>query len=290
MQQISNWGRWGAEDELGTLNLIGPKERKAAAALVQAGVSISLSLELNKIKDEVNTLPFEHQLRVEMFGGQKVAGDRYAIDYHGASHTHMDGLPHVLYKEQMYNGFPSTDLHATGALHLGIHNAHAGVFSRGVLIDMAWLKGVDYLEAGTAVTIADLEAWEKRTGIRVHTGDVVLLRTGRWEAARQSINTVDLTAATGFHASVATWLRERDVAAIGSDAIADVMPSGMTDRAIPLHELVLAGMGMPIFDNLDLDAATAEAQAQNRWEFLFVAAPLRIPGGTGSPLNPLAVF
>lgn len=290
LQQVSNSGRWGAADELGTLNLITPVQRKAAAALVRDGVSISMSLPLNKQGDAMNTSPFEHELKVELFGSQVVAGDRYAVEYHGAAHSHMDGLPHVLSKGKMYNGFPASDLQPTGALHLGIENAHAGIVSRGVLVDMAWFKGVDYLTAGTAITTADLEAWERRTGITLGTGDVLLLRTGRWEQVRQQGNSMTLASAPGLHASVALWLHARGVAVLGSDVVADVMPSGMTDRAIPLHELALAAMGMPLLDNLDLDAAAVYARQQQRWTFMFVGAPLRIPGGTGSPLNPLAIF
>ncbi|MCX2979857.1 cyclase family protein [Halieaceae bacterium IMCC14734] len=290
LQQVSNNGRWGSADELGTLNLIQPAQRKAAAVLVRDGISISLSLPLNKHGDAVNTLPFEHKLKVELFGSQVVASDRYSIEYHGAAHSHMDGLPHVLSKGKMYNGFPASDLQPSGALHLGIENAHAGIVSRGVLVDMAWFKGVDYLSAGTAITISDLEAWERRTRITLGSGDVLLLRTGRWEQVRQSGSAITLASAPGLHASVATWLHARGVAVLGSDVVADVMPSGMADRAIPLHELALAAMGMPLLDNLDLDAAADYARQQGRWTFMFVGAPLRIPGGTGSPLNPLAIF
>ena len=290
LQQVSNSGRWGSADELGTLNLIQPAQRKAAAALVSEGISISLSLPLNKQADASNPLPFEHELKVELFGSQVVAGDRYTIEYHGAAHSHMDGLPHVLSKGKMYNGFPASDLQPGGALHLGIENAHAGIVSRGVLVDMAWFKGVDYLAAGTAINISDLEAWERRTGITLGSGDVLLLRTGRWEQVRQTGSAMTLASAAGLHASVAPWLHSRDVAVLGSDVVADVMPSGMADRAIPLHELALAAMGMPLLDNLDLDAAADYARQQKRWTFMFVGAPLRIPGGTGSPLNPLAIF
>ena len=290
LQQVSNSGRWGSADELGTLNLIQPAQRKAAAALVSEGISISLSLPLNKQADASNPLPFEHELKVELFGSQVVAGDRYTIEYHGAAHSHMDGLPHVLSKGKMYNGFPASDLQPGGALHLGIENAHAGIVSRGVLVDMAWFKGVDYLAAGTAINISDLEAWERRTGITLGSGDVLLLRTGRWEQVRQTGSAMTLASAAGLHASVAPCLHSRDVAVLGSDVVADVMPSGMADRAIPLHELALAAMGMPLLDNLDLDAAADYARQQKRWTFMFVGAPLRIPGGTGSPLNPLAIF
>ncbi|MCZ6708944.1 MAG: cyclase family protein, partial [Gammaproteobacteria bacterium] len=153
-----------------------------------------------------------------------------------------------------------------------------------------WLKGVDYLEPGSVITIEDLEAWEKKTGIRVRSGDVLLVRTGRWERVRQEGQWNFLESAAGMHASVAPWLKARDVVMIGCDGVSDVMPSGFENKLNPLHELVIVGLGMPILDNLDLDALARASASRGRWEFLFVGAPLRVPGGTGSPLNPLAIF
>lgn len=290
MQEISNWGRWGEEDELGTLNLITPQKRIAAARLVTEGVTVSLALDLNKRRDALNANPFEHVLSVGQFGGHQVAGDRYAVQYHGFAHSHVDGLPHFAHKGKLYNGFSVDVLRPEGAEKLGIHNAKNGIFTRGVLVDMPWLRDVDFLEPGTAITLADLEAWEARTGVTVASGDVLLIRTGRWERVRQKGQWNFLEKAAGAHASVATWLKARDVAVIGSDGVSDVMPSHVEGRVNPLHELVLVGLGMPILDNLDLDALAQEARRRHRWTFLFVGAPLRVPGGTGSPLNPLAVF
>ena len=288
--EISNWGRWGDDDELGTLNLITDEKRLAAAQLVKDGVSVSLALDLNKKRDLVNTNPFEHELSVSRFSGHEVAGDRYSVQYHGFAHSHMDGLPHFAHKGKLYNGFSVDVLKPDGAEKLGIQNFRNGIFTRGILIDMPWLKGVDFLEPGTAITIDDLEAWEKKTGLRVGSGDVLLIRTGRWERVRQKGQWNFVEKAAGSHASIAKWLKARDVAVIGSDGVSDVMPSGVEGLVNPLHELVLVGLGMPILDNLDLDAVAAAAKERNRWEFLFVGAPLRVPGGTGSPLNPLAVF
>ena len=155
---------------------------------------------------------------------------------------------------------------------------------------MAWLKGVDYLEPGTVITAEDFAAWEKKTGVTVGSGDVLLVRTGRWVLAREKGVWDFVTAAAGMHASVAKWLKARDVALIGCDGVSDVMPSGVEGLANPLHELVLVGLGMRILDNLNLDDVAAAAKSRDRWEFLFVGAPLRVVGGTGSPLNPLAVF
>ena len=290
MDEISNWGRWGEDDELGTLNLITDERRRSASQLVRDGVSVSMARELNTQPDENNTNPFQHELTVSEFRGHDVAGDRYGVQYHGFAHSHIDGLPHFAHRGQLYNGFPVSGLRGTGAERLGIHNLRDGIVTRGVLIDMAWHRGVDFLEPGTAITVDDLEAWERRTGVRVGPGDVLLVRTGRWEAVRQRGPWNFVERAAGSHASVARWLKERDVAVIGSDGVSDVMPSGVEGLANPLHELVIVGLGMPILDNLDLDALTEQAQESGRWEFLFVGAPLRVRGGTGSPLNPLAVF
>ena len=290
MQEISNWGRWGKTDELGTLNLITPEVRRAAARLVRSGVSVSMALDLNKVADSLNANPFEHSLEVGAFGGHEVAGDSYSVQYHGFAHSHVDGLPHFAHKGKMYNGVSVDVLKAEGATKLGIHNAKDGIITRGVLVDMPRFKGVDWLEPGTVITAQDFEAWEKETGVTVGSGDVLLVRTGRWARVREKGQWNFLEAAAGSHASVALWLRERDVAVIGCDGVSDVMPSHVEGLANPLHELVLVGLGMPILDNLDLEAVAAAAERHDRVTFMFVGAPLRVPGGTGSPLNPIAVF
>ncbi len=290
MEDISNWGRWGEADELGTLNLITPAKRKAAAALVRDGVSVSMAHDLNTAPDLFNANPFRHTVTTGEFSGHQVAGDEYSVQYHGFAHSHVDGLPHFAHKGKLYNGFGFDTIKPDGATKLGIHHAKDGIVTRGVLVDMAWFKGVDYLEPGTAITIDDLEAWEKKTGVTVASGDVLLVRTGRWERVRQKGVWNFVIAAAGMHASVAKWLKARDVALIGCDGVSDVMPSGVEGLANPLHELVLVGLGMRILDNLNLDDVAAAAIERERWTFLFVGAPLRVVGGTGSPLNPLAVF
>ncbi len=291
MQDISNWGRWGKQDELGTLNLITPAKRRAAAALVEEGVTVSMALDLNKQKDELNANPFMHELSRGEFAGHQVAGDKYSVEYHGFAHSHMDGLPHFAHKGFFYNGVPFESAKVDGAERLGIHNAGInGVFTRGVLIDMPRFLGTDYLEPGAAITVADLQAWEDKAGVEVGSGDVLLIRTGRWAKVKQDGQWNFLEKAAGLHSSVAAWLKDRDVAVIGCDGVSDVMPSGVEGLANPLHELVLVGLGMPILDNLDLEAVAAAAAQRGRATFLFVGAPLRVPGGTGSPMNPLAVF
>ena len=290
MQDISNWGRWGDDDEIGTLNLITRQKRVHAASLVTEGRSISLSLFADKEERPLNGNPFKHSLSVSRFGEHEVAGDEYSVQYHGFAHTHMDGLPHFAHKGQMYNGFPVSELSQDGANRLGIHNAFEGIFTRGVIVDIPWLKGVDYLEPGTAITAQDIERWEDRTGVEIESGDVLLIRTGRWARVRDRGEWNFVGNAAGSHASLALWLKNRDVAIIGSDGVSDVMPSGVEGLINPLHELVLVGLGMPLLDNLDLDELAKFAQKTNKLEFLFVGAPLRVRGGTGSPMNPIAVF
>ncbi|MFT7220466.1 MAG: kynurenine formamidase [Candidatus Azotimanducaceae bacterium] len=291
MQDISNWGRWGDADELGTLNLITKKNRKSAARLVKKGISVSLALPLNKVQDALNANPFIHEVGVSEFGGHQVAGDRYEVDYHGFAHSHMDGLPHFAHKGSFYNGVPFDAAKPDGSEKLGIHNAGVkGVFSRGVLVDMPKHFGVDYLTPGHAITEKDLLDWEKANRVKIGSGDVLLIRTGRWTKVAADGQWNFLDHAAGAQASIVRFLKNRDVAMIGSDGVSDVMPSGVEGLLNPLHELVLVGLGMPILDNLDLDQLALVANENKRVTFLYVGAPLRVQGGTGSPLNPLAIF
>lgn len=287
---ISNWGRWGREDQLGTLNLITPELKSRAAGLVKQGITVSLARNLDKQKSNFNTHPFEHTSAVHSFGNYAVVSDRYAVEYHGAAHTHLDALSHMAHKGKSYNGFPADITRLGGQGKLGIQAMKSGIFTRGVLVDMPLLREVDFLERGDAITAADLEAWEAKTGIRIGVGDVLLVRTGRWELDRTRGARHLTQGAAGLHASVAKWLKQRDVAVLGSDAGNDVIPSGVEGLQAPVHILTLVSLGMPLFDNLDLDVLADEASKRGKWEFLFIGAPLRAYGGTGSPINPLAVF
>tara|TARA_B100000780_G_scaffold219071_2_gene158187 strand:+ start:46 stop:618 length:573 start_codon:yes stop_codon:yes gene_type:complete len=190
----------------------------------------------------------------------------------------------------MYNGYSEDEVTGEGCGKLAITAFENGIFGRGVLIDMAAYKGKQWLELSTPITDADLDAWERDTGIVIQSGDVVLVRTGRW-ARRESLGPWNVAAeSAGLHASAAAWFKAKDIAMIGSDVALDVFPSGVEVYTHPVHLIFLVAMGTPIFDNLDLEAVAQEAQLQNRWEFLFTSAPLKIEGGTGSPLNPIATF
>lgn len=286
MGEVSNWGRWGSEDQLGTLNLITPEVRRKAASLVQQGISVSLAVDMDVDSSLNNSRPLQHTF---MRSGQWTM-DIYCINYHGYAHSHIDAQRHIAHEGKIYNGYPEESTDGPGTGNMGVHYMKDGIFSRGLLVDVPRLKGVDYLEPGTAITTGDLEAWERQTGIKAGPGDVLLIRTGRWARERDQGTWDFVSGAAGLHASTAKWLKERDVAVLGSDGTGDVLPSGIASQTHPLHQLVLIGMGMPLLDNLNLEDVARVAADQNRWEFLLVVAPLRIVGGTGSPLNPIAVF
>ena len=293
-QELTNWGRWGPDDEIGTLNLITADTRKRAAALVQDGISVSLARDAETEEAIDNPRPY----RVIPLG---ITADEIRISYHGFMHTHLDFLNHNFIGDGVtYNGYAPDP--AVVAAHGGhtrntIHNAKHGIVTRGVLIDMARFKSVPYLEPGTAIYVEDLEAWEAATGVTVSSGDAVVIRTGRW-ARRAAIGPWDIAnEAAGLHASVIPWLRERDIALLGGEAPQDVAPAGIDPAVMadddlgprPLHRFALIYLGMPLFDNLDLEALADLAASLNRWEFLLTAAPLPTRG-TGSPINPIATF
>lgn len=287
---LSNWGRWGKTDEVGTYNLITDAKRKQAAALVKDGLAVSMAHNAITEKAPDNPEPFIHKMT---YTGAKPNGDwfmdEYSVSFHGLAHTHMDALSHTSYQGKMYNGFSQLDVVETGAKELGITGFKKGVFTRAILMDIPRLKGLPYLEPGTAIFPEDLEAWEKKAGVKVGSGDLILIRTGRW-ARREAKGAWDTSVVAGLHASCVPWLKARNVAIAGSDAALDVLPSQVPGVVQPVHQVILVAMGMPIFDNLDLEQVSAEAAKRNRFAFLVTAAPLAVQGGTGSPLNPIAIF
>lgn len=291
MREISNWGRWGDDDQLGTLNLITPAKRVEAARLVTEGISVSLAHNVFKERAPEVTSPFGHTITTTARRTPNgFHSDTYTISYHGYAFSHMDALCHMFAGGLHYNGFEESKITEKGSPHLSIINAKQGIFTRGVLMDIPRLKGVPFLEPGTAIMPEDLTAWEEKAGVKVGPGDVVLIRTGRW-ARREDKGAWNVGASSaGLHFSCAKWLRDRDAAMIGSDAASDLLPSPVEGISHPVHHLVLIGMGMPIFDNLDLEDVAREAARQERWAFLLTASPMAIEGGTGSPLNPIATF
>ena len=291
MTELSNWGRWGEDDQLGAVNLITPEKRKQAAALVREGISFSLARPLDKEKGIDNPSPLEHvMIRNGVDHPGRSSADTYSISYHGSAHSHLDALSHFYHQGKMYNGFPQEAVTREGASKLDVLTLGDGIFTRAVLVDLPQLKGVPYLEAGTPVVPEDLEAWEKKTGVRVSSGDVVLVRTGRWVRRAAVGPFTSASGMAGLHASSARWFKQRDVAMVGTDSVTDVRPSGIEGPGFPLHRLLLVGLGVHIFDNLDLEELSRTSTRLGRWEFLLTVAPMPVPGGTGSPVNPIATF
>src|SRR5580765_8456637 len=284
-QQVKNWGRWGPDDQLGSVNLITGAKRKQAIALAKTGETVSLAHTLLTEKADDNASPFEHT----MLRGNNM--DRYAIQYHGYAHSHIDALCHFLYKDQTYNGYTRADVNTDkGCAKLGIDNLKQGIVTRGVLLDIPRLKNLPYLEPGTPVFVEDIEAWEKKANVKVSPGDVILLRTGRW-ARRAKLGPWNVGRnEAGYHASIAPWLKERGVAFLTSDVAQDVTPSLVPGINLPVHTLAIAALGIDIMDNQDLEAVAQTAARLNRWDFLLVASPVPVTGGTGFPANPLAIF
>jgi kynurenine formamidase len=284
MTELSNWGRWGKDDQLGTLNLITPAKRKEAAALVKEGYSISMAHIVLTEKAVDNENPFVHTM-LPTPGGFHM--DNYSVSFHGMGQTHLDALCHASYQGKMYNGVSVDTVAAEGCPQDSVLPVKTGILTRGVIIDIARLKGVDYLEPGTPIYPEDLEAWEKKTGVKVSAGDAVFVRSGRW-AMREAKGPTKAFA--GLHASCAKWLHDRGVAVLGGDADPEVIPSGVDGVGAPMHLMTLVAMGLPLFDECDLEDLGREAAKRKRWVFLFTAAPLAVPGGTGSPINPIATF
>jgi len=284
-QQVKNWGRWGKDDQLGSANLVTAAKRKQAVALVKDGTTVSLAHNVLTEKAEDNSNPFEHT----MLRGNNM--DRYAVSYHGYAHSHIDALCHILYKDQTYNGYARADVNTDkGCTKLGIDNLKNGVVTRGILVDIPRLRNLPYLEPGTAIYVEDLEAWEKKSGVKIASGDAVLLRTGRW-ARREKLGPWNVgQSAAGLHASVAPWIKARGVAFLGSDAAEDVTPSLVEGMTLPIHTLMITGLGMNLLDNQDLEALGDTAARLNRWEFMLTIAPVPVTGGTGFPLNAIAMF
>jgi len=285
-KSLSNWGRWGKDDQIGALNLITPAKRKQAASLVKEGVSVSMAGDPDTVKAVDNPNPYEFKMLT-------IGTDQIGVNYHGIAHTHLDSLAHINDNGVFFNGYkPDADtVMKQGHAKNSIHNLKNGIFTRGILIDIPRLKGVPYLEPGTPIYVEDLEAWEKKAGVKVSAGDALFVRTGVW--ARRKAQGPWLRGraeggrSAGLDPSVIPWLKQRDIAIMGSDHPQYVSPANLRGA---VHDFALLYLGVHLFDNCDLEALADAAAARNRWEFLLTAAPIPFVGGTGSPINPIATF
>lgn len=298
-QSVSNWGRWGADDERGTLNYIGPDCVRKASALVRSGRTVSMAVPINKVAGPDNPHPVAHYM-AQAFDVPSTLGEPdFALDFiageiHGDCHTHIDALCHVAYKGRLYNGKDVRAITSSGKAGLQDITVYAnGVIGRGVLLDLPRLLGVKWLEPGEAVNVDELERCEQAEGVRLGEGDILVFRTGhhrrRLELGPWN-NGYEGEGKAGLHATAISLLHERRVAAFFPDGDGETVPSGVEGVAYPIHALQIAAMGMVCADSLNLEDVAAVCEEERRWEFMICAAPLRLPEGTGSFFNPIAIF
>jgi kynurenine formamidase len=296
-KQVSNWGRWGADDERGTVNLITPERVAAAARLVKRGAIFDLGIpfdgngpqpgggRINPVR-----LMSETGAQQEAFPGAfHYADDFVFMPLQAASQ--WDGLAHVYYDDQLYNGFPSSDVGPHGAMHCSIDKMAKGIVGRGVLLDIAALKGVEWMQPGEVITPADLDAAAERQGVTVGSGDILLFRTGWRTKFKQEKDPVAfMSGEPGIGLECAAWLHDHEVAVIASDNWAvEALPGEVDTELLPVHMVLIRDMGMTLGEILDLDELAADCAGDGVWEFLLTAPPIKFTNAVGSPINPLAI-
>lgn len=302
LDTLSNWGRWGREDELGTINLITSAKRLAAARLVRDGVSVTCARPI--VTDITPDTTFQ-VMRFMVDSGEgrdtasperrrerRGAGEFIGMVFHGYTVTHVDTPAHFFWDGRIYNGRSCNLITSReGAGVEAVELLHDGVVSRGVLLDIARARDVPWLGPGEGVMPEDLDAAERASGARVEPGDILLVRTGYY-ARRLAEGPVNPAAAgsPGPHAMLLPWLRARDVAMFGSDTHNDVVPTPYPSIGFPFHIGALVGLGLWLIDNMNLEDLAHACAQRKRWEFLLVLAPLRLTKATGSPVNPIALF
>lgn len=296
---LSNWGRWGDDDERGMLNHLQPEHRVAATQTVVDGIGISLAHDLGTVPSAENPYPAHHHMLAAGdarddagIPGYEASRDYVGAHVHGLGVTHIDALCHIFVRGKMYNGYPASEVRSTGARLNTVLSFAEGIVGRGVLLDVAATRGVDHLAPNTAITVQELEATEERQGLRVGTGDILMIGAGRCALrAEQGGQLNPAHGMAGLHADCLPWLREREIAVLGSDGISDPMPGlGIENWPFPIHQIGITSMGLHLIDNMALGELAKACAERSRWAFLFTMGSIRVPGGTGCPVNPIAVL
>ena len=291
---LSRWGRWGTDDQEGALHFLTPERVAAAVGLVRDGVSVTLSVPLETAAGPANPKPADHYMTsvgtAAGSHGDYFIKDYIGLDYHNDTHTHIDALCHVAYEGVLYNGRSADTVTSKGASVDSIDVLRNGLVGRGVLLDIPRLRGTQWLEPGEYVFRDDLEQAERKQGVTVAEGDILLVRTGHVTRLAEVGQWNTAEAKTGLHPSAMPFVAERGVAALGSDGNNDTAPSRTEGVDFPIHVLAITALGIHLLDYLNLEFLARKCGDAKRWEFLLVAAPLRITRGTGSPLNPIAIF
>jgi kynurenine formamidase len=293
-QRLRGQVPWGGADRRGALNHITPARVAAAAGEIRLGQTVTLAAPLATSAADNPEPGARHMKHLpgepSAVAGVSFAADQLAMNIHGDVDSHIDALCHVSYSGALYNGVAPGAVTSQGASELSIDDARDGIVGRGVLLDIPRLRGVQWLEPGDHVTTADLAGAQEAQQIRVGPGDLLFVRVGH-RRRRDQLGPWDVAASrAGLHPRAMEFLAERQVAVLGSDGNSDTAPSTVEGVAFPVHVLAINAMGMHLLDYLQFDDLISHCETAGRWSFLCVIAPLRLPGGTGSPVNPIAIL
>jgi kynurenine formamidase len=293
-QRLRDQVRWGPGDRRGTLNHITPARLAAAAGEIRAGRTATMAAPLATSAPDNPEPAARHMKRLPSepseHAGVSFAADQLVVNIHGDVDSHIDALCHVSYEGRLYNGITCGVVTSKGASELSIEEARDGIAGRGVLLDIPRLRGVRWLEPGDQVTAEELAAAEAAQQVRVGPGDLLFVRLGH-RLRRQELGPWDVPRSrAGLDPRAMEFMAERQVAALGSDSNSDAAPSRVTGVAFPVHVLAINAMGLYLLDYLQFEDLMALCEAEGRWSFLCVIAPLRLPRGTGSPVNPIAIM
>jgi kynurenine formamidase len=300
-ESVKNWGKWGQNDERGTLNYITSDKIRAAATLVRSGRPVSMEIPINTVAGPDNPNPAIHFVTQGHDIDIGAPGPRFALDFlgmafHGDCHSHVDALCHISYKGLTYNGKVASEVfNSQGATSQDITSYGNGLVGRGVLLDIPRFRGVKWLEPGAAVTRAELEDCEQAEGVHLGEGDILVFRTGH-HRRRLELGPWDNgypptgEGKAGLHVNTIPWMHERRIAAFLPDGDGEAVPSTVSGMLDPIHPLQITAMGMLAADSLQLEDLALACEAEGRFEFMVVGLPLRLPKGTGSPWNPIAIL
>jgi kynurenine formamidase len=296
LNSLSNWGKWGIDDQLGTLNYITPKKVAEAAASVLSGRVVSIAHDMiitsPAAPDErpagLHSYVSPAKLRVFRTQSGDTFSDELTIPGHGYAMTHIDALAHCTYDEHIYNGVPVAEAITDKGVQVGdVAAMRDGVVTRGVLLDITKVRGSDPLDSTDTVTMHDLEEAEKLSGTTVESGDAVFVRVGVGLRVKTQ-NDIDFR--LGLSPDCAIWLNDREVSLFGSDC-PEKIPSGYEPAfRIPFHQAVMVRLGLALLDNVAMEPMAAACAEEGRNHFMFTMAPLRIPHATCSAVNPLILF
>jgi kynurenine formamidase len=306
--KYSNWGRWGADDELGTANLISREIVRDAARAVRTGQVVGLGLPFDQDGPQTgnlgrfNCLRYSNATGTDHSNGRQLwlgkpfpRGFGYADDtivMPLQSATHWDALSHIFHEGRMYNDRPAAEVTAAGAPHCGAEVWRESLVGRAVLLDLPRSRGLDWLEDGHAIDTAQLEAAAEFGRVEVREGDVVLLRTGQLRRCReQGWGSYAGGDAPGLSFFTIPWIAERGVAAVASDTWGvEVRPNELPDSFQPFHLPAVVHMGLLLGEMFDFEALAEACAEEGRYELFFSAPPLAVTGSAGAPPGPVAVL